>query len=66
MPPGDEKKGVQCPDCEGVLDIAPDELEEGDQFTCDECGVTIEVVKEHPLKLVAVSDEDVDDGDDDE
>jgi alpha-aminoadipate carrier protein LysW len=51
-----------CFECENVLDIELDEVEEGDVVTCDECGTEYEVVGVEPLELARVSeslDEDV-------
>jgi len=35
---------ASCPECENVLDIELDEVEEGDIVACDECGIEYEVV----------------------
>ena len=51
-----------CFECENILDIELDEVEEGDVVTCDECGTEYEVVGVEPLELARVSeslDEDV-------
>ncbi len=65
---------VTCPECESNLDIAEDEVEEGDVVSCDECGSEFEVVTTNPLELSRVAkeeeeeeeeeteDEDVDEG----
>jgi alpha-aminoadipate carrier protein LysW len=64
--------GVNCPVCDAVLDIEEDELDEGDEFTCEECGAEIGVVGTDPLEIEQVSeadedeDEDEDDLDEDE
>jgi lysine biosynthesis protein LysW len=63
---------VNCPVCDGVLDIEEDELDEGDEFTCDECGAELSVTGTDPLEIESVSeadedeDEDEDDLDEDE
>ena len=57
---------VNCPVCDAVLDIEEDELDEGDEFTCDECGAEIGVVGTDPLEIEPVSDVDEDDEDDDD
>jgi lysine biosynthesis protein LysW len=57
-----------------VLDIDEDELDEGDEFTCDECGAELAVTSTDPLEIEPVSDvdedededEDLDDEDEDE
>jgi len=52
-----------CPECENVLDVDVEELEEGDVIACDECGSEYEVVGVEPLELSRV-DADIDDDDD--
>ena len=56
---------VNCPVCDGVLDIEEDELDEGDEFTCDECGAELAVTGTEPLEIETVSDEDEDEDEDD-
>jgi lysine biosynthesis protein LysW len=56
---------VNCPVCDAVLDIDEDELDEGDEFTCDECGAELGVVGTGPLEIEPVSEIDEDDDDDD-
>ena len=48
-----------CPECETVLDIDADDVEEGDVITCDECGTEYEIVATDPLELSKV-DEKID------
>jgi lysine biosynthesis protein LysW len=57
---------VNCPVCDAVLDIEEDELDEGDEFTCDECGAEIGVVGTDPLEIEPVSDGDEDEDEDDD
>ena len=49
---------VSCPECESKLDIAEDEVDEGDIVSCDECGSEFEVVTTNPLELSRVADEE--------
>jgi lysine biosynthesis protein LysW len=56
---------VNCPVCDGVLDIEEDELDEGDEFTCDECGAELSVSGTDPLEIEAAADADDDEDDDD-
>jgi alpha-aminoadipate/glutamate carrier protein LysW len=53
-----------CPECENVLDIELDEVEEGDVVACDECGIEYEVVGVEPLELARVDDDLLEDDDD--
>lgn len=57
---------VNCPVCDAVLDIEEDELDEGDAFTCDECGAELGVVGTDPLEIELVSDVDEDEEDEDD
>jgi alpha-aminoadipate/glutamate carrier protein LysW len=51
-----------CPECESVLVVDTDEVEEGDVISCEECGSEFEVVATEPLQLSQVEDgyDDVD------
>jgi alpha-aminoadipate carrier protein LysW len=51
-----------CPECESVLVVDTDDVEEGDVISCDECGTEFEVVATEPLQLSQVEDgyDDVD------
>jgi alpha-aminoadipate carrier protein LysW len=57
---------VNCPVCDAVMDVEEDELDEGDEFTCDECGAEVAVVGTDPLEIEPLSDADADDEDEDE
>jgi alpha-aminoadipate/glutamate carrier protein LysW len=45
-----------CPECETVLNIDVEEVEEGDVIACDECGTEYEVVGVEPLELARVEE----------
>jgi alpha-aminoadipate/glutamate carrier protein LysW len=49
---------VLCPECESDLDIAEDEVDEGEIVSCPECGTDFEVVTTNPLELNRVSEEE--------
>ena len=57
---------VNCPVCDAGLDIDEDELDEGDEFTCDECGAELAVVGTDPLEIETAADGDEDDEDEDD
>jgi alpha-aminoadipate carrier protein LysW len=58
---------VNCPQCDAVLDVEEDELDEGDSLTCEECGANVVVTSRSPLELEVEDDEDEDeDYDEDE
>ncbi len=42
---------VTCPACDAVLDVEEEELDEGDELTCEECGQTLTVSSTDPLEL---------------
>lgn len=48
---------AHCPDCEVVIDLG-DDIEEGQQLDCPECGAELEVVNTNPVELDVVADED--------
>lgn len=45
---------VLCPECETDLNVAEDEVDEGEIVSCPECGTDFEVVTTSPLELKAV------------
>ena len=63
---------AQCPECEAIIDVDPDEIEEGDIVTCPDCSVDLEIINTNPLEFNMVEDidgrddDDYDDDDDDE
>jgi alpha-aminoadipate carrier protein LysW len=57
---------VNCPECDAVLDVEEDELDEGDQLTCEECGATVSVISKDPLELESASEEDEDEDEDED
>ncbi|MFN0105035.1 MAG: hypothetical protein ACKV2U_23495 [Bryobacteraceae bacterium] len=57
---------VNCPLCDAALEFDEEELDEGDELTCEECGEMVRVSSKTPLELEAVDDGDEDDEDDEE
>jgi len=49
---------VNCPNCEAVIDLDEEDLDEGDTLTCDECGADLSVTGLSPLELETQEDED--------
>ena len=47
-----------CPECEALVDVDEDEVEEGEVLSCPECGVDLEVVNTNPLELDLLEDEE--------
>ncbi len=55
-----------CPECDAMIDIDDDELEEGQTIECPECGSELEVVGTDPLELdILGRGEDEEEEDDD-
>jgi len=57
---------VNCPNCDAVIDLDVEELDEGDTLTCDECGADLSVTGLDPLELETSEDEDEDEEEDEE
>jgi|JI71714BRNA_FD_contig_31_2484532_length_574_multi_3_in_0_out_0_2 uncharacterized protein YbaR (Trm112 family) len=57
---------VKCPLCDVALEFDEDELDEGDELTCEECGEMIRVSSKDPLELEGVDDDDEDEEDEDD
>jgi alpha-aminoadipate carrier protein LysW len=51
---------AHCPECEAVIDMEDDEVEEGAKLECHECGAELEVVGTNPLELRPVLEEEDD------
>ena len=49
---------AHCPECEALMDIEEDELEEGQEVICPECGVELEVINANPLELRLMEEEE--------
>ena len=54
-----------CPECEAMVDVDEDEVEEGEVVSCPECGLELEVISTNPLELNPL-DEDGDEDEDEE
>ncbi|MDR3700760.1 MAG: hypothetical protein P4L56_14040 [Candidatus Sulfopaludibacter sp.] len=57
---------VECPVCDGKIDVDEEDVDEGDTISCDECGAALKVVGTEPLELESAEDleeeEDEEDG----
>ena len=40
-----------CPECDAMIDIEEDQIEEGQTIECPECGAELEVVSTEPIEL---------------
>ena len=58
---------VECPVCDGKIDVDEEDVDEGDTISCDECGAGLKVVGTEPLELESAEEsEDEDEDEDDE
>ena len=57
---------VNCPLCDAVVDVEDDELDEGDEFTCEECGAELTVTSKDPIEIEPVKEEDEEEDDDED
>jgi len=57
---------VECPVCDGKIDVDEEEVDEGDTISCDECGAGLKVVGTEPLELESAEEADEEDEDDDD
>ncbi len=57
-----------CPECDAMIDIEEDQIEEGQTIECPECGAELEVVSVEPLEFDVLrnGDEEEEDIDEDE
>jgi alpha-aminoadipate carrier protein LysW len=55
---------VKCPECDVALDIDVEDVAEGDEFSCDECGADLRVVGTEPLEVDSVEDLEEEEDDD--
>jgi alpha-aminoadipate carrier protein LysW len=55
---------VECPVCEGKIDVDEEDVDEGDTISCDECGAALKVVGTDPLELESA--EELEEEDEDE
>ncbi len=56
---------MNCPNCDAVMDVDKDDLDEGDVLSCDECGATLNVTSLDPLEIEVEGDDDEDEDEDD-
>jgi alpha-aminoadipate carrier protein LysW len=54
---------VECPVCDGKIDVDEEDVDEGDTISCDECGAALKVVGTDPLEIESAEDADEDEED---
>jgi alpha-aminoadipate carrier protein LysW len=47
---------VNCPVCEGAIDVDEEDVDEGDTISCDECGADLKVVGTGPLEVESAAE----------
>lgn len=57
---------VECPVCDGNIDVDEEDVDEGDTISCDECGAALKVVGTEPLELESAEEEEEDDDEDED
>ena len=57
---------VNCPNCDAVIELDEEELDEGDTLTCDECGADLSVTGLDPLEVETSEDEDEEEEEDED
>jgi alpha-aminoadipate/glutamate carrier protein LysW len=57
---------VECPVCDGNIDVDEEDVDEGDTISCDECGAALKVVGTEPLELESAEEEEEDEDEDDD
>ena len=56
---------ANCPNCDAIIDLDENELDEGDTLTCEECGADLSVTGLDPLELETTEDEEEEEEEDD-
>ena len=55
-----------CPECDADVEVDEDDVDLGDEVSCNECGQTLVISNTDPLELDFAPDDDEDDEDEDE
>ena len=55
---------VNCPNCDAVMDVDEEDLDEGDALTCEECAANLSVASLDPLELESLDDEEEEEDED--
>jgi alpha-aminoadipate carrier protein LysW len=57
---------VECPVCEGKIDVDEEDVDEGDTISCEECGADLKVVSTDPLELESADEAEEEEEEDEE
>ncbi len=55
-----------CPECDAEVEVDQDDMDLGDEVSCNECGQTLVVSNTEPLELDFASDDEDDEDDEEE
>jgi alpha-aminoadipate carrier protein LysW len=56
---------ITCPSCDADIDVEEEDLDEGDELICEECGAAFSVTSVDPLELEPTDEEDEDEEEED-
>ena len=57
---------AHCPECEALVDLDADEVEEGEIVSCPDCGTDLEVMSTNPMELRLAEEDDLDEDEEDD
>ena len=57
---------ASCPDCEAVMDVEEDEVEQGEVINCPDCGAELAVVNTNPIEVKRIEEEEEEDDEEEE
>jgi alpha-aminoadipate carrier protein LysW len=57
---------IKCPECDGVIDVDIEDIDEGDSISCDECGADLKVISVEPLELESAEEVDEEEDEDED
>ena len=57
---------AHCPECEALVDLDADEVEEGEIVSCPDCGTDLEVMSTNPMELRPAEEDDLDEDEEDD
>jgi alpha-aminoadipate/glutamate carrier protein LysW len=55
---------VNCPVCDGAIDIDEEDVDQVDSISCDECGADLKVIGTDPLELESAEELEEEDDED--
>ena len=57
---------IKCPECDSLIDVDIEDIDEGDSISCDECGADLKVVSVDPLELESAEEVEEEDEEDED